>query len=211
MKVERRAHPSRSRVPPEAYDPTMSISADVRIPMRLLTVDDYERMLDAGILAEGDGVELLKGQLSEVSPQGPQHAALIQWLAAHLTRAIDPAAAAVRVQLPLRFIPVSEPEPDIAVVAAGTYAQAHPAEAMLVIEIAATSRDLDLGTKVEVYAAAAVAEYWVIDVRARTIHVHASPTGSTYGEVRAVSGGGLRSRLAAVPEVDVDALFAMLG
>lgn len=157
--------------------------------MRLLTVDEFERMFDAGILAEDDSVELLEGQLSVVSPQGPQHAAIIQWLATQLIRAIDPEIAAVRVQLPLRFLPVSEPEPDIAIVSAGGYSHEHPAEAMLVIEVAATSQQLDLGTKLEVYPTAAVAEYWVIDLPARTVHVHRSPAGAAYGSSRQVTGG----------------------
>lgn len=189
----------------------MSVIADVRIPMRPLTVEDFEQMLDAGILAEGDRVELLKGQLSEVSPQGPKHAAVIQWLASHMIRATDPARAAVRVQLPLRLAPVSEPEPDIAIVAPGDYVREHPAQAMLVIEVAATSRELDLGAKGEVYAAADVAEYWVVDVSARSVHVHHTPDGTAYRSRRQISAGALQATHSAIPAVDLDALFALLG
>jgi Uma2 family endonuclease len=178
--------------------------------MRPLTVDDFERMSDAGILAEGDGVELLKGQLSEVSPQGPQHAAVIQWLAAALIRGIDPDVAAVRVQLPLRFVPLSEPEPDIAIVPTGIYAREHPSAAMLVIEIAMTSQQLDLGAKLEVYAMARVAEYWVIDIPARVVHVHGSPVGAGYGSQRRIASGRLQVGVPDGPVVDVDALFALL-
>jgi Uma2 family endonuclease len=189
----------------------MPVTADVRIPMRPLTVDDFERMSAVGILGEDDGVELLKGQLSEVSPQGPQHAAVMQWLAAELIRAIDPDVAGVRIQLPLRFIPLSEPEPDIAIVPAGVYAREHPTAAMLVIEIAMTSQLLDLGAKLEVYASARVAEYWVIDIPARVVHVHASPVGAAYDSRRQVATGRLPLALPDGPAIDVNALFALLG
>ena len=92
-------------------------------------------------------------------------------------RAINRDVASVRVQLPLRFVPVSEPEPDIAIVPAGRYTREHPTTAMLVIEVARTSLPIDLGTKAEIYAAAEVPEYWVVDIPARTVHVHASPGG----------------------------------
>src|SRR5436190_5240119 len=130
----------------------MSGIADVRIPMRPITVEVYERMVDAGILGEDDRVELLNGLLSEKLPLSPEHAALVQWMTSRLVRGIDPGLAAVRVQLPVRLPPVSEPEPDIAIVPAGAYAHQHPGEATLVIEISVSSRRLDLGTKAELNA-----------------------------------------------------------
>ena len=209
VSCRRSAAPS-VRATTRRYDPAMSVIADIRIPMRPLTVDVYERMIEAGILTEDDRVELLKGQLSEVSPQSPQHAALTQWLSGRLIRAIDPDVAGVRVQLPLRLAPVSEPEPDIAIVRAGAYGREHPTGALLVIEIALSSRALDLGAKAEVYAAAGVGEYWVVDVPARTIHVHDSPAGDSYQQCRQVASGALRPPLAEAPQIDVEALFSVL-
>jgi Uma2 family endonuclease len=184
--------------------------ADVRIPLYPLTVLDYERMVQAGILGESDRVELLKGQLSEVSPQGPPHGGILQWLATELIRGIDPVLASVRVQLPLRLPPCSEPEPDIALVPPGAYTREHPTEALLVIEISASSRNLDLGAKAEIYAAAGIGEYWVVDVAARAIHVHGSPRGAAYASCHAVTSGPLRSELHGLPAIDVDELFALL-
>lgn len=188
----------------------MSVVADVRIPIRPLTVEDYERMVDVGILGEDDRVELLNGQLSEMSPQSPEHAGITQWLGARLIRAIDEDVATVRVQAPVRFPPLSVPEPDIAVVAPGVYTRAHPGAAMLAIEIAFSSGRLDLGTKAEIYAAAGVAEYWVIDIPRRVVHVHGSPVGDRYDAYRRVASGSLRPRVAGAPAIDVQALFALL-
>jgi Uma2 family endonuclease len=188
----------------------MAVTADARIPMWPLTVDDFERMVDAGILAEDDRVELLNGQLSEMSPQGPRHAGILQALAATFIRAIDPAAAGVRVQLPLRLAPLSEPEPDIAVVAPGANTREHPTAAMLVIEIAVTSLRVNQGTKAEIYAAAGIPEYWVIDVPGRTVRIYQRPVDAAYGSCRRVTGGRLRPAFAGAPEIDVEALFALL-
>ncbi len=184
--------------------------ADVRIPLWPLTVEDYERMVDAGILGEDDRVELLNGQLSEKAPLSPEHAGIAQWLATLLIRGIADDVATVRMQLPVRLPPHSEPEPDIAIVPARSYVHEHPGEALLVIEIAVSSRRLDLGAKAEIYAAAGVAEYWVIDIPGRAVHVHGSPSDSGYGACERVTSGSLRPPVPAAPEVDVDALFALL-
>ena len=189
---------------------SMGAIADVRIPLRPLTVDDYERMVDAGILGEDERVELLNGQLSEMSPQGEQHAGIVEWLTTRLIRAIDPEVASVRVQLPLRFRPLSVPEPDLAIVEPGVKTRAHPAAAALVIEIAVTTRTFNLGTKSEIYAAARVAEYWVVDIPARVVHVHLKPGADGYGSCRQVATGSLRPPVPGGPDIDVEALFALL-
>ena len=189
---------------------SMGTTADVRIPMRPLSVDDFQRMVDVGILGEDDRVELLKGQLSEMSPHSAEHAGILQWLAEELISAIDRDVAGVRVQLPLRFVPLSEPEPDIAIVPAGINTHQHPTRALLVIEVAMTSRALDLGTKAEVYAAADVAEYWVIDIAARIIHVHRTPSGGAFCSIEQVTCGSLRPDVPRAPAIDVEELFSLL-
>jgi Uma2 family endonuclease len=192
------------------YDVAMAAVADVRIPIYPLTVEIYERLVDADILGEDDRVEPLNGLLSEKAPSTPEHAAIAQWLATLLIRGIHDDVASVRMQLPVRLPPVSEPEPDIAIVSPGVHAHAHPAAAALVIEIAVTSRRLDLGTKAEIYAAAGVAEYWVIDIPARIVHVHGSPSGAGYRSCRPVARGSLRPPAPGAPEIDVERLFALL-
>ena len=190
--------------------PHMGTTADVRIPMWPLTVEDFERMVEVGILGPNDRVELLNGQLAEMSPHSPQHSGLLQWLGARLTLGIDPDLAAVRVQLPLRLVPLSEPEPDLAIVPAGRYTREHPTTAMLVIEIARMSLPIDLGTKAEIYAAARIPEYWVVDILDRSVHVHTSPGRRGYGSIEPISAGDLRPQLPGAPTVNVETLFALL-
>ena len=101
-----------------------------------------------------------------------------------LVRGVDPAQFDVRVQLPLR-LPAAEsvPEPDAAVVSAGTYATEHPATAVLVIEVADSSLFSDLHTKADVYATAGIPELWVIDVARVIASIHREPAEGRYQEV----------------------------
>ena len=172
--------------------------------------EEYHKLGEAGILHEDDRVELLNGLLSEMSPQSPEHAEIVRWLNTRLIRGIDPEVAHVRPQLPVSLPPLSMPEPDIAIVRPQNHAHAHPADALLVIEVAVSSRRLDLGTKAEIYAGAGVAEYWVVDIPSRAVHVHGSPAGGRYGSCEQVTAGSLRPPVPDAPSIDVEALFALL-
>lgn len=167
---------------------TMLTALDPSIRRHRLTVDDVERMVDSGILADDAPVELLEGELVAVNPQGPAHATGRAVLGDLLRRAY--AGACVRDQSPLRCGEFSLPEPDLAVVRgrAQDYATRHPRgdEALLVLEISRSSQNVD-HAKAAVYAAAGVPEYWIVDLVARCITVHREPRDAEYvfQEVRA--------------------------
>lgn len=186
----------------------MGVTADPRIIIHPLKLADYERMVDAGILTEDDKVELINGVICEMTPQGDGHSYLIQWLNMRLVRGLPEGGPELRPQLPMRLPPRSMPEPDFTIVEPGQ--RRHPSTALLVIEIANTSRRFDLGTKAELYAAQGLPEYWVIDIRARTVHVHREPFPDGYGSVVRVSSGTLKATFAGAPAVDLDAMFATL-
>lgn len=102
-----------------------------------LTTERYERLVRSGAL-DDTRVQLVDGLLVEVSPQGPQHAALVRWL----TRRFAPRADLLGVQLPLAVAEGFQPEPDIAL-AEQPPPHRHPTTAALVVEIAVTSWELD--------------------------------------------------------------------
>jgi len=96
---------------------------------------EYEVLVEQGMFGEGEHVQLLDGELVEMSPQGAAHAAVVE----SLTELLVPALlgkARVRVQLPFAAGDASEPEPDVAVVSAATTRHRHPDSALLVIEVA---------------------------------------------------------------------------
>jgi Uma2 family endonuclease len=151
-------------------------------PIRPITADEAIRMVQAGILGEDEHVELLDGVLTRVSPQHEPHAVVVQrltrWLAPLMVRGTHD----VRVQLPFRVPdPTSLPEPDLAVVLRDDTEIGHPTGAPLVIEVAESSVRVDLGRKVELYASAAVPEYWVIDLRGRAVERFAGPEHGAFG------------------------------
>ena len=118
-------------------------------------------------------------------PQTAQHAGLIE----RLTHALSGGAAYLRVQCPLHVAHDSVPEPDIALVETPSTLDHHPTTALLVVEVAVGSHVLDRGRKAELYAAAGVPAYWVVDVPGARVEVHRDPKPSGgYGHVRICRG-----------------------
>jgi Uma2 family endonuclease len=175
-------------------------------PVRPLTADEVLRMVDAGILAAGERVELLQGVLTAVSPEGTQHAEI----KARLIRRLAPFERHVlRVESPL-VVPdrTSLPQPDIAVVESGDYSRAHPHSALLVIEVAVSSLATDTRIKPDLYAAADVPDYWVVDIAAKRVRVFREPRGPGYATQVVLGPGGFVEPVAVdVPPLDLAELF----
>ena len=111
--------------------------------------------------------------------------------------------ADVRVQLPLAVSDDSEPEPDVAVVATADPFGGHPSTALLVIEVAQSSLGKERGVKAGLYAAAGVAEYWIVDVTGGSVEVHRDPVRGRYSTMSTV-GRGAVLKLVALEGVAVD-------
>ena len=142
-----------------------------------ISVAQYHRLAATGIVPER--TELLQGVILEQTTKSPLHTFLVQRLAAWLTTG-TPAGLFVRKEEPLTLAD-SEPEPDIAVVTGGPddYRNAHPTTAWLVIEVAIATVAIDRA-KTEAYAAAGVAEYWIVMPESRTIEIHRDPSPDGY-------------------------------
>ena len=150
-----------------------------------VTLDMYDRMIAAGVFdpTERHPLELIAGDLHPMSPIGDRHADAVDWLARWSQLAIGSAAWLVRVQNPLA-IPGSEsaPQPDLAWVKLRRYADRRPLpeDVSLVIEVADTSLDFDTTVKAGLYAAAGIADYWVIDLVSRGVIVFRDPRSGAY-------------------------------
>lgn len=180
-------------------------------PVRKLTVDEVDRMLEHGILEDSRRVELLHGVLVERVSEGEPHALvterILRWVAPLLVR------DAYRVQMgsPLRLPDnTSLPEPDAKVFTRDAPELARVSTALLVIEVSVTSLRTDLRVKAPMYASADVVEYWVIDVNGREVVIHTEPRANDYDSIRRVSGGPLQPIAVDVEPLDLDALFAGL-
>jgi Uma2 family endonuclease len=161
---------------------------------------EYERLVDEGFFLH-ERIELLDGVIVEMTPQGTRHAGTIQLLTDRLAAALG-ARASLRVQLPFAASETSAPEPDLLVVPPADYRRSHPTRAWLIIEVAESTLKKDRQVKVGIYAAAAVPEYWLVDLGAGVIEVRTQPINDTYADVRVVRPGD-RIRLQAFPDVEL--------
>lgn len=177
-----------------------------RLPQRRWTVDEYHRMIAAGILTTNDRVELLDGSIIEMVPQEPPHASTTSSFGNDFV-VLFAGKAWVRQQLPVTIAPDSEPEPDIAVVKIDPrrYRDRHPIsqEVYLLVEVADSTLSYDRTRKTKVYAEASIPEYWVINVKQRQVLVFRDPQGDRY-QVEQVFGLGDAIAPVAFPEVVVE-------
>jgi len=163
----------------------------VQVARRRFTVDEYHAMVRAGILAEDDRVELIDGELLQMSPIGRRHAGCVN----RLTRLFVNRAgglAVVSVQNPVRLSEQSEPQPDLALLRPRDdfYASGHPGpeDILLLVEVAETSADYDRQVKIPVYAKAGVREVWLVDLTGGVVEVYRDPGQEGYRQVQTVSG-----------------------
>ncbi|HEY1308290.1 MAG TPA: Uma2 family endonuclease [Vicinamibacterales bacterium] len=155
----------------------------VAVSRRRFTVDDYQRMEEAGILRAEDRVELIDGEIVTKMTAGPRHSASLDRAARSFITKVGESAI-VRVQGPVRLDLYNLPEPDLAVLRprADFYVSNHPGpvDIMLVVEVAESSIDYDRETKASLYARANVPEYWLVDLNDKVLLRYSSPRGGAY-------------------------------
>ncbi len=156
---------------------------------RLFTADEYHRMAEAGVLGEDDRVELVDGEIVEMSPIGSPHAACVDRLNVLLQR-LGGVQGIVRVQSPIRLNAHSEPQPDLSILRhrADFYAAAHPTpeDVLLVVEVADTSLRYDRDVKIPLYARAGIAEAWLVDLLNGSVDIFTQPSERGYQQSRRV-------------------------
>ena len=176
-----------------------------------LTVDDYHRMAEVGILGEDDRVELIDGELIDMAPAGSGHGSSVMRFTQALVLA-SVGRALVSVQNSVRLDQVSEPQPDFAILRprADFYATAlpGPADVLLLIEVADSSLQFDRTVKLPLYARAGIPEVWIVDLQHGVLTAHRVPVSEGYQEVT-THGRGDRLALALAPEItlSMDQIF----
>jgi len=164
----------------------------VSLVRRAFTVAEYHRMAEAGILHEDDRVELLEGEIVEMSPIGDRHANCVARLTMLLPGRVS-GRAIVWVQNPVRLSERSEPQPDVALLwFRPDFYPRHPgpADVLLLIEVSETSLDTDRAVKVPLYARAGIPEVWLVDLLGEVVEVFREPGPEGYGRVERVGRGG---------------------
>ncbi len=145
-------------------------------PLRRFTVEQYHALAEAGVLTTYDRVELLDGLIVDMSPIGPPHASLVE-ITYNLLASVLPKGWHARMQQPVTLA-TSEPQPDIAVVTGKRrdYFKRHPgpSEIGLLIEVADTTLVFDR-KKADLYAAAGIPQYWIINLEDHQIEIYRQP------------------------------------
>lgn len=164
----------------------------VAFPRKRFTVDEYYRMAASGILHEDDRVELIDGEIIEMSPIGKHHASCVKRLNVLLIRMLGQRAI-IGVQDPLQLSNYSEPQPDITVLKFRDdyYAERHPTpeDTLLLIEVADTTLGYDRGVKLPMYAATGVPEAWIVNLSDDVVEVYRQPGPNGYGETQLARRG----------------------
>jgi hypothetical protein len=181
------------------------MAVEVAAARRRFTRAEYYRMVEAGILGPRDRVELIRGEIVEMSPIGRRHRAFVGNLNHLLAPPLD-GRAIVWVQLPVVLTDDSEPEPDLMVLRrrAQSYKEreADADDVLLLIEVSDTSLAYDRSTKQRLYAQAGIAEYWIVDCEAEAVEVYRDPGPEGYRDVRRVEGRAVLA-LQAFPDVQL--------
>lgn len=183
--------------PDPANPPRHSVTFDfgeraVQVGIRPFTADEYERMIEAGVLAEDERLELIDGVLVEMSPIGGKHL----WTVNRLNRLLGNLTSAslyVSVQNPVRLDDGSQPQPDVALIhlrAAASEEDVPTAkDVLMLIEVADTSLDLDRNTKLPLYAQNNIPEVWIVNLNDQTLEAYTKPKRGKYQSVVRVERG----------------------
>jgi Uma2 family endonuclease len=158
-----------------------------------LTLDQYDQMIRCGVFDGGprQRLEFIRGEIREMTPIGSEHEEIVDRLVEWSFQSTSRKKVRVRVQESIGLPELeSSPEPDLAWVVQRSYSRGRPtaADVLLVIEVAESSLAYDCGEKADLYAEAGIADYWVVNVPARTIEVRRDPEGGRYRTVRTCAG-----------------------
>ena len=155
----------------------------VQILRKKFTVGQYHQMIESGILTDRDRVELIKGEIIEMSPVGRRHAACVDRLTELFVLRLA-SKVIVRTQNPIRLSDDSEPQPDLALLRRRNdfYEMGHPQpeDIFLVIEVSDTTADFDREIKIPTYAQEGITEAWLVDLDAQVIEIYQQPTAASY-------------------------------
>jgi Uma2 family endonuclease len=164
---------------------TSSTPLDRQAGSYRLSVHQYERIGDAGILTEDDRVELLDGCLVRKMTKGQPHTAAIVETRDALLRVL-PSGWHVQQEGAVRIPPFDEPEPDLAVVRGKSRDYValkrppEPHEIAIVIEVADASLGRDRGEKLKAYATGEIPTYWIVNLVDRRLEIYTKPQESGY-------------------------------
>ena len=158
------------------------------------TSDEVHRMMEAGILPEESGWELINGEIIHRMTIGSRHAGTVIKLSKLLERLIGNDVL-VSTQNPIQISERNEPEPDVTVLKMREdfYTKNHPtpSDVLLVIEVSVSTLEFDRGVKRKIFAGAGIVEFWLVNLENNTIETYSNPKGGDYFEMKTYERGDI--------------------
>ncbi|NEP05139.1 MAG: Uma2 family endonuclease [Okeania sp. SIO2G4] len=175
----------------------------VQLLRRLFTVDQYYKMLEAGVFTENERVELIRGEIITMSPMGIRHAGCVNRLNELFFLRLAQTVT-VGIQIPVRLNNNSEPEPDISLLQRRPdfyeTQQPQPENVFLLIEVSDTTVKYDQEVKIPLYAENNIVEVWLVNLTEECLEVYRQPTANGYEIVQTFQRGETLS-IQALPNV----------
>jgi Uma2 family endonuclease len=172
--------------------PSLVLPATSQIQRYRFSLDDYHSMVEAGVLKADQRVELIEGEVVEMSPIGKLHASCVKRLNALLAARLNQQAI-IGIQDPVQTGSFSEPQPDVGLLKyrEDFYAARHPRpkDILLVIEVADRTIDYDREVKIPLYARAKIAQAVIANLSPGVVEVYTKPLRGTYTQAKELKGG----------------------
>jgi Uma2 family endonuclease len=158
----------------------------IELARKLWTTEEYEQMIEKGILDKYDHVELIRGEIVNMAPIGMRHIYCVASVSRILSR-LHEAEVTILMQSPIQLPNNSMPEPDVALLRGPLENYAHRRatveDVILLVEIADTTLATDRGVKAFLYAEASIAEMWIVNLDEEVIEVYSEPANGKYTRV----------------------------
>ena len=172
---------------------------------RKFTIEQYHKMAKSGILTEEDRVELIRGEIVEMSPIGRRRAACVRRLVKLFSEKLSQRAI-VDTQNPVELSDRSEPQPDVVLLQPHPdfYEAGHPQpqDIFLLVEVADTTVETDRNVKIPLYAEGGISEVWLVDINEQCIEIYRDPLSTGYQSVQKFQRGQTLS-IQAFPDIDI--------
>ena len=163
---------------------------------RKFTVEQYHKMVDVGILSEQDRVELIRGEIIEMSPIGLKHAACIKRLNQLFSKKLGDLVL-IGIQDPVQLNDISQPQPDVVLLKPrDDFYQSRVPQAediLLLIEVSDTTLKYDRETKIPLYGENAIQEVWLVDLNQHYLEVYRQPLKKGYQNIQKLQPPGIIS------------------
>ncbi len=161
----------------------------ITLPVSPLSTDQYLRMIDAGIL-DDEKVELIGGVITPMAPAGTDHVGSLYALTDRFAKVLDRFVLAIQGTIAIAEGNVFDPDLALLRRKPEGYHKSHARaeDIALIVEAAASSYKKDRHVKLPIYAAAGIAEYWIVDLERRTLTVFRDPDGAAYRSEQTIAG-----------------------